>query len=339
MEADSIVLRPAGRSSSEVEAYTAGRGEGRRVRRSRCGRLLLPDSRAGRAAARAGALRRPAAVPAAVRRAVRAARRARHVLRRRRRPGRRTPRGARCWPSWRAPATSSPTTPTRTATTSRACRAPRWPTRSTARTRRSRACGGARAGRFSRARATPSTASALDLLLARGYRYDSSVFPSPPYYAAKALVMGGDAAGRAGASASFLDDPRVLLAPRAPVPRRRRARRTDARGRRPAGAADRGDARWRACTSSAPACCWRPAWLRRRLVSAALRAPFFNLELHGIDLADAEADEIPPALVARQPDLRRPLAHKLARSTRRSRRRGPRGGPLRALDASPRDSA
>jgi hypothetical protein len=55
-----------------------------------------------------------------------------------------------------------------------------------------------------------------------------------------------------------------------------------------------------------------PAWLRRHLVTAALRAPFFNLELHGVDLADAEADEIPPALVAKQPDLRRPLAHKLA---------------------------
>ena len=55
-----------------------------------------------------------------------------------------------------------------------------------------------------------------------------------------------------------------------------------------------------------------PAWLRRHLVTTALRAPFFNLELHGIDLADAAADEIPPALVARQPDLRRPLAHKLA---------------------------
>jgi peptidoglycan-N-acetylglucosamine deacetylase len=55
-----------------------------------------------------------------------------------------------------------------------------------------------------------------------------------------------------------------------------------------------------------------PVWLRRRLVAGALRAPFFNLELHGIDLADADADEIPPQLVARQPDLRRPLAHKLA---------------------------
>jgi hypothetical protein len=54
-----------------------------------------------------------------------------------------------------------------------------------------------------------------------------------------------------------------------------------------------------------------PAWLRRHLVAAALRAPFFNLELHGIDLADPDADEISPALIARQPDLRRSLGHKL----------------------------
>jgi hypothetical protein len=55
-----------------------------------------------------------------------------------------------------------------------------------------------------------------------------------------------------------------------------------------------------------------PTWLRRRLVASALRAPLANLELHGIDLCDADADRIPPALVARQPDLRRPLAAKLA---------------------------
>jgi hypothetical protein len=52
--------------------------------------------------------------------------------------------------------------------------------------------------------------------------------------------------------------------------------------------------------------------MRRHLIAAATKAPFFNLELHGIDLSDADADEIPPALVARQPDLRKPLAHKLA---------------------------
>jgi hypothetical protein len=41
--------------------------------------------------------------------------------------------------------------------------------------------------------------------------------------------------------------------------------------------------------------------------------PFFNFELHGIDFADAEADGIPGELVARQPDLRVPIADKLAR--------------------------
>jgi hypothetical protein len=33
--------------------------------------------------------------------------------------------------------------------------------------------------------------------------------------------------------------------------------------------------------------------------------------LHGIDLADAEADGFPAALIAKQPDLRVPLAKKL----------------------------
>lgn len=41
--------------------------------------------------------------------------------------------------------------------------------------------------------------------------------------------------------------------------------------------------------------------------------PFFNFELHGIDLADADADGIPAALIARQPDLRLPLAEKQRR--------------------------
>jgi peptidoglycan-N-acetylglucosamine deacetylase len=156
------------------------------------------------------------------------------------------------------------------------------------------------------------SAEVLEMLRARGYRYDSSVFPSPAYYAAKALVM---AAMRLGGrpSGSFLGSPRALLAPRAPyrpaptAPYRR-------------GGTDGGDlielpiavtpiARLHVIGTSL---ILAPAWLRRHLVSVALRAPFFNLELHGIDLADAEADEIPPALVARQPDLRRPLAHKLA---------------------------
>jgi hypothetical protein len=55
-----------------------------------------------------------------------------------------------------------------------------------------------------------------------------------------------------------------------------------------------------------------PEWLRRRLVASALTTKHFNLELHGIDLVDASEDGLSPALVARQPDLRVPLARKLA---------------------------
>jgi hypothetical protein len=55
-----------------------------------------------------------------------------------------------------------------------------------------------------------------------------------------------------------------------------------------------------------------PGWVRRSMVAAAARQSLFNLELHGIDLCDAAADGMPSELIARQPDLRRPLATKLA---------------------------
>jgi peptidoglycan/xylan/chitin deacetylase (PgdA/CDA1 family) len=170
------------------------------------------------------------------------------------------------------------------------------------------ACAGAAPCGF-RAPGYAVSAEIIDLLRARHYRYDSSAFPSLAYYGAKAAVMGAmRLLGRP--SGSILDTPRVLAAPRAPyhpaagAPYRRGAldivelpMAVTALARLPVYG-----------TSLVTA----PGWLRRHLVAAALRAPFFNLELHGIDLADAEADEIPPALVARQPDLRRPLAHKLA---------------------------
>jgi peptidoglycan/xylan/chitin deacetylase (PgdA/CDA1 family) len=152
------------------------------------------------------------------------------------------------------------------------------------------------------------SADLIDMLCARGYRYDSSAFPSAPYYGAKAAVMGlMRVIGRR--SGSFLGSPRVVAAPRGPY-------------RPAAGAPYRvGELpivelpmavtplmRWPVIGTSLITA---PEWLRRRLVRAALREPFFNLELHGIDLADAAADEIPHALVARQPDLRVPLERKL----------------------------
>jgi peptidoglycan-N-acetylglucosamine deacetylase len=160
------------------------------------------------------------------------------------------------------------------------------------------ACAGAAPIGF-RAPGYEITPAVVEALSARAYRYDSSLFPSPPYYAAKALVMAAmRVAGRP--SGSFLGSPRAPFAARLP--------------HRAAGglvelpiAVTPGLRLPVIGTSLVTA----PEWLRRRLVAAALRAPFFNLELHGIDLCDAEADDIPPALIARQPDLRRPLAHKL----------------------------
>jgi len=149
----------------------------------------------------------------------------------------------------------------------------------------------------------------LELLLERGYTYDSSVFPSPPYYVAKALVMGAMRLfGRR--SASLLDDPRALFAPRAPY------HASPGRPYRPAKSHGLVEipiavtplARLHVIGTSL---ILAPEWLRRRMVVASLTQSFFNLELHGIDLADAAADQLPPELVARQPDLRRSLAHKL----------------------------
>src|SRR5262249_28842894 len=53
-----------------------------------------------------------------------------------------------------------------------------------------------------------------------------------------------------------------------------------------------------------------PPRVRERLLAGARGRQVFNLELHGIDLLAGDQDQIPAELVARQPDLRRPLADK-----------------------------
>ena len=59
------------------------------------------------------------------------------------------------------------------------------------------------------------SAAMLDSLAKLGYRYDSSVFPAPAYYAAKAAVMAAlAAAGRP--SGAVLTNPRALTAPAEP---------------------------------------------------------------------------------------------------------------------------
>jgi peptidoglycan/xylan/chitin deacetylase (PgdA/CDA1 family) len=149
----------------------------------------------------------------------------------------------------------------------------------------------------------------IELLAERGYRYDSSAFPSIPYYAAKAAVM-ATMRLRGKPSGSILGRAAVLGAPIRPY------------RPRPGEPYRRGDGPlWEVPMAVTPglrlpvigtSLITAPPWLRRRLVAAALKAPLVNLELHGIDLADADADGLPPALIARQPDLRRPLAAKRA---------------------------
>ena len=144
----------------------------------------------------------------------------------------------------------------------------------------------------------------MSVLREAGFSYDSSVFPCPAYYAAKAAsLLGMRLRGRV--SKSVLDPPAVLRAPTRPY-------RTDA-------------PYWTPGTGllELPIQVVGPLRLpfigtaltllgpsgARLLTRALLGVPFVNLELHGIDFL--EASEVPEPLRAVQPDLRVPLARKL----------------------------
>ena len=153
------------------------------------------------------------------------------------------------------------------------------------------------------------SAEVIELLCERSYRYDSSVFPSIPYYGAKALVM---AAMRilGKKSGSILGSSRVLGAPTEPY--HPAAGDPHREGNLPILELPIAVTPRLRLPVIGTSLITFPGWARRPMVAAASRQALFNLELHGIDLADAEADGFPAELVARQPDLRRPLAAKLA---------------------------
>lgn len=153
------------------------------------------------------------------------------------------------------------------------------------------------------------SAPMLAELARRGYVYDSSIFPAPGYYAAKAAVMAAlAAAGRP--SGAVMTDPRALIAPADPY--RPAMDAPWRRGQAPLVELPIAVTPWLRVPAIGTPLVLGPPWLRARLVAAMARRPLFNLELHGIDLAGADEDGIPGELVARQPDLRRPLADKLA---------------------------
>lgn len=146
----------------------------------------------------------------------------------------------------------------------------------------------------------------FDALEDAGVAYDSSVFPCPPYYLAKAAAMAGMRL-RGRTSRSILDTPRVLGAPTRPY---RPGRPWHRRGGRrfvelpiqvtpglrlpfigtSVGLAGERGARWLAARCAGEA--------------------FVNLELHAIDFLDVS--EGLGALLPHQPELRVPVARRLA---------------------------
>lgn len=150
------------------------------------------------------------------------------------------------------------------------------------------------------------SAEMLEVLGARGYHYDSSVFPSWPYYFAKAGVMGAMALyGKR--SRSVLGDPRALFAPGEPY---RPGRSPFSRGQSTLVELPISVTPGLRLPAIGTSLLLAPTGVRARLLESMRARRFFNLELHGIDLIGADEDGIPAALVAKQPDLRATLTHK-----------------------------
>jgi peptidoglycan-N-acetylglucosamine deacetylase len=150
----------------------------------------------------------------------------------------------------------------------------------------------------------------LDTLARLGYRYDSSIFPAPGYYAAKAAVMSVlSVIGRP--SGAVMTNPRALAAPADPY----RPSMTSPwrRGQAPIVELPIAVTPWTRVPAIGTTLLVAPEWARTRLLDAMAKRRFFNFELHGIDFADAERDGIPGELVDRQPDLRVPIDKKLER--------------------------
>jgi peptidoglycan-N-acetylglucosamine deacetylase len=141
-----------------------------------------------------------------------------------------------------------------------------------------------------------------------GVAYDSSVFPSPPYYAAKAAKLFSMRL-RGRTSRSVLDTPSVLRAPSRPYRVGKPYWKT-------------GDGMLELPIQVTPgarlpfigtALVLAGADGARLLTRTVLGETFVNLELHGIDFLGVEDDLA--ELVAHQPDAKLPLARKLAALT------------------------
>lgn len=153
-----------------------------------------------------------------------------------------------------------------------------------------------------------------------GYRYDSSVLPSPLYYLAKLGVItqmrlrGRSSASTLGGAASFLGSSTPRYLP--------------------------GIALWEVPISVSPflrlpligtSVLSGPAPLADRLRDQASRMAHLHLELHGLDLADAGDPGLSDQLRDLQPELQTPLKIKRARLRELLEARGSGSSIIRAL--------
>jgi hypothetical protein len=155
--------------------------------------------------------------------------------------------------------------------------------------------------------------SMLASLARHAYRYDSSIFPAPAYYAAKLAVMGALALLRRP-SGAVITNPRALVAPTDPY--RPSMSAPWRRGMSPVVELPIAVTPYARLPAIGTSLLVAPEAIRSRIVASMSPRPFFNFELHGIDFADADSDGIPGELVSRQPDLRVPIAEKLDRLSR-----------------------
>ena len=137
------------------------------------------------------------------------------------------------------------------------------------------------------------SAALIDAVRERGYLYDSSILPSPAYYAAKAAAIVAYAL-RGRRSQSILGEPSQLFARRGPQRRR---------GLRELPVATSPLLRVPVIGTVVLALPRAARW--------GAAGGHFNLELHGIDLLDAS--DVPAPIAAAQPGLRMPAAEKVKR--------------------------
>jgi len=156
----------------------------------------------------------------------------------------------------------------------------------------------------------------LDVIEELGYAYDSSYFPTPAYFAARAAAIALYRA-RGRPSRSLVGDPREFLAPRTPFFPARHARF------RPARHAE--ESRAFIELPMSPSSPLRLPWLGttlalakdpigKALTYASLRGDGpVVLELHGMEFLGSDDDGVESALTSAQSDLHVPLADKLRR--------------------------